>query len=412
MKKHPILYIIATTAAIACTCISFSAGLWICTGSSAIMSIIMIWLQARAWLKHKEAISTERKYSEMVSNKLVGAESELLYLRNLLENAGTAIISATESGHTEWCNKAARDILDGTDIVMPQIMCAASKGEQEIRINNEDYAISGRRISVNNSVRLIITINNISHAIERSKLESWNNLVRVLTHEIMNSMTPIISLSETLCEKAQMPSFTTSDDSSNDIRAGLEIICRRSKGLLRFVENYRKLSKLPVPDMKAFNLHNACLDLPKLFPQPFIEYHFPIAADKLITADKEQMEQVIINLLKNAVESCEEKAELMEKEFSACRYAKQIKCTVGICNDEKSGDEKLYIDVEDNGMGILPSVQEQVFTPFFTTKNHGSGIGLSLSKQIIVNHGGTISISSEKNEGCRIRCKIPVRSFV
>ena len=98
----------------------------------------------------------------MVSNKLVGAESELLYLRNLLENAGTAIISATESGHTEWCNKAARDILNGTDIVMPQIMCAASKGEQEIKVNNEDYAISGRRISVNNSVRLIITINNIS----------------------------------------------------------------------------------------------------------------------------------------------------------------------------------------------------------------------------------------------------------
>ena len=236
---------------------------------------------------------------------------------------------------------------------------------------------------------------------EKSKVDAWHKLVRVLTHEIMNSMTPIISLYETLCEGVRSDSFGSDEDSVENVRRGLEIINRRSSGLLSFVENYRKLTRLAAPDKTRFPIAALIDDIKELFPQPFIEFDATTVGNASICADRAQLEQVFINVLKNAVEACE------EREALGGGYKKQILFTVEKCLCD-SGDNSVLFVIRDNGIGILASAQEQIFVPFFTTKKQGSGIGLALCKQIVVNHRGSIELFSEENNGCTVVCRLPL----
>jgi signal transduction histidine kinase len=202
----------------------------------------------------------------------------------------------------------------------------------------------------------------------------------------MNSITPIISLSETLCE------MTNTNDSAEMLTQGLDVIHRRSQGLLNFVENYRKLTRVAMPDKTQIEVKGFFADLKKLYPQPFVTFDTDNNEDISIYADRGQMEQVMINLLKNAMEA------------TASTAIPQIRCACK--KDNADNTEKAIITVEDNGQGILPDVLERIFVPFFTTKKNGSGIGLSLCKQIIMNHGGEISIESEDGKGSTVKIRI------
>ena len=235
---------------------------------------------------------------------------------------------------------------------------------------------------------------------EKSKVDAWHKLVRVLTHEIMNSMTPIISLSETLCTSVRSDSFGSDEDSIENIRRGLEIINRRSSGLLSFVENYRKLTRLAAPDKKMFSVASLVNDIKELFTQPFLIFDAASVANVELNADRAQIEQVLINILKNAIEACE------EREPSE-GYEKRVSFSVEKVADD-NGAEYIAFLVRDNGVGIIAPVQEQIFVPFFTTKKQGSGIGLALCKQIVVNHGGSIELFSEENNGCTVICRLPL----
>ncbi len=214
-----------------------------------------------------------------------------------------------------------------------------------------------------------------SRLIERNEVESWQKLIRVLNHEIMNSITPILSLSETLSERE-------ADEKNYAVmQQAMQTIHRRSKGLLEFVENYRKLTRIPAPVIEPVSSRELFWNLRQLFPEEFIDIKVP-KRDYILSADKAQLEQVMINLIKNAVEACENQDD--------------PKIEVEIRRSEDKGHT---IEVRDNGCGIVPSAIDEVFVPFYTTKPKGSGIGLSLCRQIISNHGGKISAESSESAG-------------
>ena len=220
--------------------------------------------------------------------------------------------------------------------------------------------------------------------LERNEMEAWQKLIRVLTHEIMNSITPILSLSETLSDRP------VDERSYALMQQGMRTICRRSKGLLEFVENYRKLTRLPSPVRRPVSIRELLSDLRKLYPDhPALRIYLP-ADDIIVYMDRPQVEQVLINLVKNALEACAKRTDpLIEVGMST---ALSWKC---------------LIYVRDNGEGILPDVQDKVFVPFFTTKPSGSGIGLSLCRQIMNRHGGNIVLQSAVGQGSCFTLQFP-----
>jgi signal transduction histidine kinase len=214
--------------------------------------------------------------------------------------------------------------------------------------------------------------------VSKAETEAWQKLIRVMTHEMMNSVAPIISLSETISEQV--------DDYPNEERyremmAAMQSIHRRSKGLLDFVESYRKLTRIPSPVMTHFPVSEIFNDIRNLFAKETIPISFfARPADIRLHADRALIEQLLINLLKNALD--------------ACRDTEAPLISVDAYYDKG----KPVITVTDNGHGIVPDAIDRIFVPFFTTKQGGSGIGLSLCRQIINRHNGTISVVSKPDE--------------
>lgn len=207
---------------------------------------------------------------------------------------------------------------------------------------------------------------------EANEIESWQKLIRVMGHEIMNSITPIISLSETL---------STREVEYSQMQKGMQVIHNRSKGLLEFVENYRRITRIPAPIKEKVCLADLFNCIAELIPNDSIRFAQP-APQISIKIDRNQIEQVLINIIKNAIEACE--------------YIDSPKIQI---ESFVSNSGTVSILVSDNGPGILPDVMDKIFIPFFTTKEHGSGIGLSLCKQIMHLHGGNIVASSIPNKG-------------
>lgn len=214
--------------------------------------------------------------------------------------------------------------------------------------------------------------------VEEAEAVAWQKLISVLTHEIMNSIAPIISLSETLSER-EMGNKDESED-YKIMKQAMEAIHRRSVGLLSFVENYRKLTRLPQPVLQPIALKPMLTSLQQLTSSYGISFTFDVYPEQLILkADKGMVEQLLLNLLKNAKEACE-----------------GIENPIIEIKAEKIGNS-IKITVSDNGQGIVPEARDKIFIPFYTTKANGSGIGLSLCKQIVVRHGGKMSLNSDNN---------------
>ena len=219
------------------------------------------------------------------------------------------------------------------------------------------------------------SIKDIGDELSDKESESWNKLSHVLTHEIMNTIAPIISLSQTL---------STYPDINEKAVRGLRIIQAQSERLLQFTESFRHLSYLPKPEKKLFSLTATLQNLRELLSGDFKESNiiFTLTCEPktiYMKGDENQLSQVLLNLLKNSMQALEGK----EK---------------GRISIHALQDEHISIDIADNGPGIPPELQEKIFIPFFTTKSEGSGIGLSLCKQIIRLHDGHLTIQ-ESNPG-------------
>jgi nitrogen fixation/metabolism regulation signal transduction histidine kinase len=306
------------------------------------------------------------------------------------------MLVANKDGEVLWMNRTAMYELCGHQLHLldelkvlnkdfPVLLEKLLPGEVKVvRIYKEemmqDMAVTVTEYANNREFLRLINLKNIRTLLEENEMEAWQKLVRVLTHEIMNSITPIISLSDTLCDRALQQGM----DEDSLMLQGMKTIHRRSKGLLHFVENYRKLSRLSSPVLAPVRVGELLGDIKKLMPSSKVSYIYKVEDEnRVLMIDRSQIEQVLINLLKNAGEACSEQPN-----------PEVIVETVYL------SEKRIFtLSVTDNGSGILPDVLDKIFIPFYTTKPTGSGIGLSLCKQIMTLHGGSIRVSSEVGKG-------------
>ncbi len=218
----------------------------------------------------------------------------------------------------------------------------------------------------------ILTFQNFSETLDKNELESWQNIIRVLTHEIMNSLTPVVSLSETALQLAQQ------EGQKDAIKQSLEIVQRRSQGLLSFVHSYRKITNIKPLQKTAFKVSELLSSIAILKSEELKEKGIKLTAEVVpedleIEGDYQLLEQVVINLVNNAKDALINIADGEIELRAGFDYLNKVK-----------------ISVSDNGAGIAPDVLDKIFIPFFTTKKMGTGIGLSLSRQIAIMHGGSL----------------------
>lgn len=231
--------------------------------------------------------------------RLLEEEIKHQYYENLLNKVDTAVVVTDRSGRVEWMNRAAVALV-GQESRLPQEWLTTSWNEtQVVRIRQQgasvEMAVSCTLFAAQNKERLLVSLKNIHSVLERNEMEAWQKLIRVLTHEIMNSITPIISLSETLSERG-IPERLSEKEYGVMLQA-MQTIHRRSKGLLGFVENYRRLTRIPTPARTLVAVDELFSDLRKLFPDSFI--HFAAThRGATLYIDRAQIEQVLINLIK------------------------------------------------------------------------------------------------------------------
>lgn len=258
------------------------------------------------------------------------------------------------------------------------------KTSLQIRVNKQDtqtFLIQTSATKTFDQEYYIILLDSIQKVVEKKEKEAWINLMKVISHELLNSLTPIRSLSQNLNELVQQESLSAED--LEDIKQSVATMHNRSNHLQEFVESYRKLAMLPSPKKEKTELSElveSCLQIMQpLFKKESIAVVNQLNFKRWIMVDRNQMEQVFINLLTNSIYALEGKD---RREISISAELKE---------------KRLYIMISDTGAGIEPEIEDKIFLPFFTTRKDGAGIGLTLSKNIIEAHGGYLAFENSKN---------------
>lgn len=319
----------------------------------------------------KSETAQQEKYYELIldcinTGVLVLNDNGAIYQKN---NEALRLLGLNVLTHIRQLSKV--------DVTLMQKVEFCRTGEKlQITFNNErgtvNLSIRVSDITIRKEHLRILALSDINSELDEKEIDSWIRLTRVLTHEIMNSVTPITSLSDTL--------LSLSDTPDEEIRSGLQTISTIGKGLLAFVESYRRFTRIPTPEPSLFYVkafidrmvelarhQNTCKN---------ITFHTDIfPADLIVYADENLISQVVINLLKNAIQAIGTQAD-GKIEISAR------------CNDS----EEILIEIKNNGPVIPPEIADHIFIPFFTTKEGGSGIGLSISRQIMRLSGGSITL--------------------
>ena len=333
-------------------------------------------------------------------------EQQQHYLKNVIQHIGIGLIAFQKDGSVEMINNAAKKLfriynlkniqmLDEFSSEISQKLMTIKPGERAmVKIqDSEDFlqlSIFSSEFKIGINSVTLVSIQNIQSEMDRQEFDAWQKLIRVLTHEIMNSITPIASLSETIMSmlenvNTELPKKEV-EETLSDISSAIKTIGKRSNGLVHFVQSYRNLTKIPTPNYEIIPLRKMFESMENLLEKQFKEADITFStivnpSSLELTADNNLIEQILINLIKNASEA-----------LKATPNAKlELQASLG-------DRGKVLIHLKDNGPGILPEVLDKVFIPFFTTKQTGTGIGLSLSKQIMRLHGGTISCVSKLNE--------------
>lgn len=336
-------------------------------------------------------------------------DSEYLFYKNIVMHVGIGlIIFKEETGKIEIFNSAARrllkvhraetvnDLKEVSDTLVNVFTRLRTGGRELLRLKvGEDFiqlSVYAIELTLRGENLKLISIQNIQSELEEKEMEAWQNLVRVLTHEIMNSVTPISSLAGIIEDEIKIHLRDNLEKPLNkeqlaDIHLSLQTISKRSEGLIHFVKEFRSLTHIPKPKPENIQVGQlfeevAILHKKELSEKGITLECFADPTDITISADKILTEQVIINLVKNAIQAFDEVEEKL--------------ITLKAYYNEKM---RPVISVKDNGTGIDPEALEKIFIPFFTTKKTGSGIGLSLSRQIMRQHQGTLTVKSTVGKG-------------
>lgn len=331
--------------------------------------------------------------------------SQFLFFQRIIEGVNTGIIALSADKKMVLANQAAQHLLTmpglsswthlqaGKPVFTAAIEALNGMGRGLVELSDtgetRQLSVGADSVVVLGETYLIITLQDIRSEIEQKEIEAWHKLIRILSHEIMNSVTPVVSLTETMLmileeEEAisKKPSHLTEDNLS-DLRLSLETIRKRSQGLLNFIHDYRRLTHLPVPRMESVNVGELIKNTARLMQAEIRSREIAVLTEVpdpalSILADAKLIEQILINLLINSMQA-------MEAISHPC-----------IELSAYQRDDQVIIAVSDNGPGIDADKLEKVFIPFYSTKENGSGIGLSLSRQLMKLHEGTIRVSSEQ----------------
>lgn len=333
-------------------------------------------------------------------------EGQYQFLQKLVNQMSVGVI-ALDNNEIELINPTAQSLLDAKGIVNwkllqqrnPEFTAAVddigASGRKLVELTREGVArsmtVESGTITILGKEHRIITIQDINSEIEQKEIEAWHKLINILTHEIMNSITPVSSLTETmqdmLRDKAGNPktSAMITDETISDLLFSLSTIQRRSEALQHFVGNYRKVTRVPRAKKATVDVKALLSSVGQLMHTQLEKQHVKLSIDckpdDVISADQALVEQVLINLVTNSIYALEQ---------TATRY---------ISLKGYSSGSQYVVEVADNGKGIPEKELRQIFIPFFTTREDGSGIGLSLSKQIMSSHGGTIRVQSQEGKG-------------
>lgn len=332
-------------------------------------------------------------------------ETQYVYLQKILELVDTGILSYNNAtGEVVWMNESLKKMLgipylktihslEKRDPALYNSTLELKSGDNRIVTINRDknnfkIVLSATAFQTDGEVYKLVAFQNVNEALDETEAKAWQKLLSVMTHEIMNSVAPISSLADTLKNRLSSVNSKMNDSSGTleDLEVGIETIKRRSEGLLRFAETYRNLNKITQPNLKKIlvrdlfeNLHHLMeptleqknIDLEIILKDPGME----------MEADVNLVEQMLINLVINAMDAVKE------------RPSPRI-----LLSAYKEGN-RYIIKVADNGIGIPEELVDKIFIPFFSTKKSGSGIGLSLCKQIMLLHKGNIQVQSVEGEG-------------
>ena len=361
-------------------------------------------------IANKNSFSRIRKQfndtNQIIQDIRIEKEIQTNYFTHLVNYINIGLFSFGENEKIQFMNPEAKRILGINHTFKLNDLNTLNKhfanllrhlrpGQSEvIEISRDDVkqklSVSCGLLKLRNIRVKLVSFQDIDKHLYENEIESWNKLIRILNHEIMNSITPITSLSKTMKKYFYDGQNIIHPEnipmtSVNRTVEGLEIIEERGKGLIHFVNNYRKLSSLPGPNKTDIHIHKLLMQTKDLFIEEMTNNDMEItietqANDSVLHADKEQLSQILINLVKNSLQALQG------------RDNGNISLMAG-----KKGDVT-YISVKDNGPGIPKDIIDDIFIPFYTTKESGSGIGLSISKQIMKMHNGTISVSSTPNK--------------
>jgi signal transduction histidine kinase len=336
-------------------------------------------------------------------------EEHFYYLQTVVQHVSMGIIAYSRGGKVDIFNHATKRLLKVRNIrsisdlskvkkELPDMLLNLKAGDRTlIRLFIEDellqVSIYATEFRMRGEDYILVSLQDISSELDEKEIESWQKLIRVLTHEITNSITPISSLASTVREmlleedKDKLLLKALNEEDLEGVQGAIETIQKRSQGLLNFVEVYRNLTRIPKPNFRYFKVsqifeRSELLMKPKMQELGIQCSNKVFPPDLMITADPDLIDQVIINLILNAMDATRG---MEDGKIS-------ILATV-------NNNNRVVVDIKDNGAGIKPDILDKIFMPFFTSKKHGSGIGLSLSRQIMHLHKGSITVKSKPGEG-------------
>jgi PAS domain S-box-containing protein len=333
------------------------------------------------------------RITQILVHARMDAQQKEKYYELILDSVNTGIVVVDEKGSVFQTNREALRLL-GMDVFthvdqlarvdesLPKLFLSLQNGDsRSVSFQNErdvvHLSVHASAMKLKDKEVRILSLNDIDHELDEKEIDSWIRLTRVLTHEIMNSVTPITSLSDTL--------LSDDENTTPKVRQGLETISSTGKGLIDFVENYRKFTHIPTPQPSLFYVKTFAEKMKQLAEHQFEAPNIRIDIDAqprdlIVYADEGLIMRVMLNLLKNAMQA-------IGKE-----QADGLVTIRAYCNE----NESVFIEVSDNGPMIPEDEREHVFVPFFTTKEGGSGIGLPISRQIMRLSGGSLTLRCDE----------------
>ena len=342
-------------------------------------------------------------------------EEQMLFLQIILRHIQTGIVSYDEKGKIGLINNAAKQLLripqlkdlgdlsKHSELLLQEVLKLKPGHGISLKINTHVHlTIRSTEVKVGGKKWTVLSLQDIQAELKQNELEAWQNLTKVLRHEIMNSIAPIASLANSLQTVLKedihevQGELSIEKEGYEDLKIGLETIESRSKGLINFVQVYREYTNIPDPILTSFPVANLIEDVVTLLKEDLLHHRVQMdttihPADLQLSADQEQIQMILINLVKNA------------KEALSLSPNKRISIQAGV-----SFDQYKYIQVIDRGPGIPITSIEDIFVPFYTTKKEGNGIGLAISRQIMNLHKGSLDVQSIPNEATAFTLKFPI----